>query len=343
MKAAALTGPRAMSIVELPDDPPPPGHVRLRVAYCGICGSDLHEYESANPPRALGFLQPVMGHEFSGRVAAVGDGVDGVRVGQLATGNPGAGCGTCRYCAAGRENLCRNTGGGNGYTLPGAYAEYVTLPERSVVPLLDGADLRLAALTEPFAVARHALAEANYRPDELLVIAGAGPIGLLTAIAARTLGGERIIVSEPLPGRRDAAKRAGAPYIVEPGDLAQAARSMSDGEGADVCVDASGLPAGIASCVDAAARGARIVLAGVGETPYQLEILRSIINELRYIAVLGYSRREFTESAAMIASGQVDVSTVISEVAPLAATPDAFARLSEGRDGLSKILVSPDA
>src|SRR3990172_374345 len=133
-----------MSLVELRDAPPPPGHVKLRVAYCGICGSDLHEYESANPPRALGFMQPVMGHEFSGRVVALGEGVDGVRVGQL-----------------------------------------VTLPERSVVPLPDGADLRLAALTEPFAVARHALAEANYRPDELLVIAGAGPIGLLTAIAAR--------------------------------------------------------------------------------------------------------------------------------------------------------------
>ncbi len=343
MKAAALTGSRAISIIELPDDPPPAGHVKLRVAYCGICGSDLHEYESANPLRALGFMQPVMGHEFSGRVVAVGEGVGGVQAGQLATGNPGAGCGNCRYCAAGRENLCRNTGGGTGYTLPGAYAEFVTLPERSVVPLPDGADLRLAALTEPFAVARHALAEANYRPDELLVIAGAGPIGLLTEIAARQLGGTRVIVSEPLAGRRDAAQRTGAPHIVEPGELARTARAMSDGEGADVCVDASGLPAGIASCVDAAARGGRIVLAGVGETPYQLEILRSIINELRYIAVLGYSRREFAESAAMISSGQVDVSSVISEVLPVTATPEAFARLSEGRDSLSKILVSPDA
>ncbi|TAK55637.1 MAG: hypothetical protein EPO22_14345, partial [Dehalococcoidia bacterium] len=297
----------------------------------------------ANPPRALGFLQPVMGHEFSGRVVAVGEGVTGVRVGQLATGNPGAGCGNCRYCAAGRENLCRNTGGGTGYTLPGAYSEFVTLPERSVVLLPDGADLRLAALTEPFAVARHALAEANYRPDELLVIAGAGPIGLLTAIAARQLGGTRVIVSEPLAGRRAAATRAGAPHVVEPGDLPHVARSMSDGEGADVCVDASGLPDGIGSCVDAAARGARIVLAGVGETPYQLEILRAIINELRYIAVLGYSRSEFAESAALIASGDVDVSSVVSEVVPLTSTPDTFARLSDGRDGLSKILVSPDA
>ena len=85
------------------------------------------------------------------------------------------------------------------------------------------------------------------------------------------------------------------------------------------------------------------VLACVGETPYPLEILRSVINEFRYIAVLGYSRREFAESAAMIASGEVDVSPLISEVVPVTATPDAFARLSCGRDGLNKILVSPDA
>lgn len=332
-----------MSIVELPDGPPPAGQVKLRVAFCGICGSDLHEYESASPPRALGFLQPVMGHEFSGRVVAVGEGVAGIGVGQLATGNPGAGCGNCRYCLAGRENLCRNTGGGTGYALPGAYAEFVTLPERSVVRLPEGTDLHLAALTEPLSVARHALAEANYRPDELLVIAGAGPIGLLTALAARHLGGTRIIVSEPLAGRRGAAVRAGVPHVVEPAQLALAARSISDGEGADVCVDATGLPAGIGGCVDAAARGARIVLAGVGETPYPIEILRSVINEFRYIAILGYSRREFAESAAMIASDQVDVSPLISEVVPVADTPHAFARLSGGRDSLNKILVSPDA
>ena len=175
------------------------------------------------------------------------------------------------------------------------------------------------------------------------MVAGASPIGLLTAIAARQFGGSRVIVSEPVAGRRAAASGAGASFCVEPGDVAGVARSMSDGEGADVCVDATGLPAGIASCGHAAARGARIVLAGVGETPYPLEILRSIINELRYIAVLGYTRREFAESASVIASGNVDVSPVTSEVVPVTATPEAFARLADGRDGLNKILVSPDA
>ena len=344
MKAAALKGSRSMEIIDLPDDPPPAGHVKLRVAYCGICGSDLHEYESANPVRALGFMQPVMGHEFSGRIVATGDGVTGVRVGQAAVGNPGAGCASCRYCACGRENLCRNPGGGGmGYTLPGAYAEYVTMPERCVVALRDGVDLRMAALTEPFAVARHALAEGGYHPDELLCVAGAGPIGLLTVIAARQMGGMRIVVSEPLAGRRAAAARARAPRVVEPSELASVARALSDGEGADLCVDATGLPAGIAGCVDAAARGGRIVLAGVGDLPYPVDVLRSIINEFRYIAVLGYTRREFTESAMMIADGTVDVSTLISEVVPVAGTPDAFARLSGGRNDLSKILVSPDA
>lgn len=344
MKAAALKGSRAIEIIDLPDDPPAPGHVKLRVAFCGICGSDMHEYEAENPPRALGFMQPVMGHEFSGRIVAIGDGVTGVNVGQLAVGNPGAGCGACRYCAAGRENLCRNPGGGGmGYTVPGAYAEYVTMPERSAVVLPDGADLRLAALTEPFAVARHALIQGGYRPDELLVVAGAGPIGLLTVIAARQMGGSRVVVSEPLAGRRAAAEKAGASHVIEPSDLINVSRALSEGDGAEICVDASGLPAGIADCVNAAARGGRIVLAGVGEQAYPLDILRSIINELTYIAVLGYSRREFAETALMIAEGTVNTSTVISEVVPVIATPDAFARLSEHRNDICKILVSPDA
>jgi (R,R)-butanediol dehydrogenase/meso-butanediol dehydrogenase/diacetyl reductase len=344
MKAAALKGSRAMELIDLPDVDPGEGMVKLRVNFCGICGSDMHEYESENPARALGFMQAVMGHEFSGEIVAVGDGVTSVNVGQHAVGNPGPGCGSCRYCTAGRENLCRaGSVGGVGYLLPGAYAEYVTIPARSVVVLPEGADLRASALTEPFAVARHALIQGGYRPDELLVVAGAGPIGLLTVIAARRMGGTRIIVSEPLPGRRAAAESVGASHVVEPAKLVETAFGLSEGNGADISVDASGLPVGIASCVDATARGGRIVLAGVGEQPYSLDILRSIINEYTYIGVLGYSRSEFADSAMMIARGEVDVSPVISEVVGVEGTPDAFARLSEGRDTLCKILVSPDA
>jgi threonine dehydrogenase-like Zn-dependent dehydrogenase len=318
--------------------------VKLRVAFCGICGSDMHEYESENPPRALGLMQPVMGHEFTGTVVAVGEGVTNVRVGQHAAGNPGAGCGACAYCQRGREELCRvGGGGGMGYTLAGAYAEYVTMPERSVVVLPDGANLRACALTEPLSVARHALIQGGYRPEELLVVVGAGPIGLLTVIAARQIGGTRIVVSEPLAGRRAAATAVGAPHVVEPAQLVATAFSLSDNTGAEISVDCSGLPVGVAACTDATARGGRIVLAGVGEQPYSLDILRSIINEYTYIGVLGYTRDEFAETAMMIARGDVDVSPVISEVVGVERTPDAFARLSDGRDGLCKVLVSPDA
>lgn len=343
MKAAALKASKKMEVVELADAEAAPGEVKLRVAYCGICGSDMHEYESDNPMRVLGVMQPVMGHEFSGTIVSVGDGVAGMRVGQPATGNPGAGCGSCAYCNAGRENLCRAGGnGGVGYTRAGAYAEYVTMPERSVVVLPDGSDLRACALTEPFAVARHALIQARYRPEELLVVVGAGPIGLLTVVAARQMGGGRIIVSEPLAGRRAAAERVGASHVVEPKDLVTTAFALSEGNGAELSVDASGLPVGIADCVNATARGGRIALAGVSEQQFSLDILRSIINELTYVAVLGYTRAEFAESAAMIARRDVDVSPIISEVVSIDATPDAFARLSDGRNELCKILVSPD-
>jgi L-iditol 2-dehydrogenase len=343
MKAAALKGSRSMTIVDLPDDGPKPGDVKVRVAFCGICGSDMHEFEAENPPRALGFMQPVMGHEFSGRIVAVGDSVTDLKVGQLVCGNPGAGCGSCPYCQIGRENLCRAGGGGGmGYTIPGAYAEFCTMPARSAVVLPDDADLRSCALAEPFAVARHALIQGGYRPDELLIVAGAGPIGLLTVIAARQMGGTRIVVSEPLEGRRAIAEQAGATHVTHPSDLITVSSKL-EADGAAISVDASGLPAGINDCVMATARGGRIVLAGVGEEPYSLNILNSIVNELTYIAVLGYSRAEFAESALMIARREVDVTPVISEVVSVQGTPDAFARLSDGRNDLRKILVSPDA
>jgi threonine dehydrogenase-like Zn-dependent dehydrogenase len=343
VKAAALKGSRTMEVIDLPDLEPGPGEVKLRVAYCGICGSDMHEYESENPPRALGLMQPVMGHEFSGTIVAVGEGVTSCAPGQLATGNPGAGCGACPYCKTGREQLCR-TGfsGGVGYTRTGAYGEFVTMPERGVVVLPQGTDLARAALSEPFAVARHALIRGGYQPDELLVIAGGGPIGLLTVVAARRMGGERIVLSEPLAGRRAAAEKCGASHTVEPSQLGATVRALNS-DGADISVDCSGLPAGIASCVEVTARGGRTVLAGVGEEAYSLNILDSIINERTFVGVLGYSRSEFTESALMIARAEVDVSPVISEVVSVAQTPDAFARLSAGRDGLCKVLVSPDA
>jgi (R,R)-butanediol dehydrogenase/meso-butanediol dehydrogenase/diacetyl reductase len=333
-----------MELVDLEDRPPGAGEVKLRVAFCGICGSDMHEYESATPFRALGAMQPVMGHEFCGRVVAVGEGVRDVAVGDLVAGNPGPGCGACSYCARGRENLCRvGSLGGTGYIHPGAYAEFVTIAERAAAVLPPGADARSTALTEPFAVARHALIQGGYTPDRLLAIVGAGPIGLLTVIAARQMGGERIIVSEPLEGRRAAAERCGATHVVEPSQLISVSQALSEGNGAELTVDASGVPAGIASCVDATARGGRIVLAGVGEQPFSLDIVRSIINELTYMAVLGYTRREFIDSAMMIARGDVDVTPVISEVVPVEGTPEAFARLSDRRNELCKVLVSPDA
>lgn len=346
MKAAALKGSRVMEIIDLPDADPGPGEIKLRVAYCGICGSDLHEYEAEQTPRAFGgVMQPVMGHEFTGRVVAVGEGVTAARVGDAVTANPGAGCGSCTYCVGGRENLCRASfagGGGMGYTRPGAYAEFVTIPERSAVALHAGADLRHASLTEPLAVARHALIRGGYQASETLVVAGGGPIGLLTVIAARQMGGKAIVLSEPLAGRRAAAERVGASHVVEPSQLIDTVHRIEP-DGAAISVDSSGLPAGIASCVDATARGGRIVLAGVSQQQYSLDILRTIINEYSFIGALGYSRAEFAETAIMIAGGAVDVSPVISEVVPVESTPDAFARLSAGRDGLCKILVSPDA
>ena len=345
MKAVAIRGVGNMELVDVAEPEAGPGELKLRVRYCGICGSDLHEFQSPVITLMTNRQSPIMGHEFSGEVVAVGRDVDGFTVGDLATVNPQEPCGECLYCKSGRGNLCLSERVlGLGYHHPGAFAEYVSAKASRAVRVDSDAPADQLALTEPLAVAIHALNQGGLQPGETVFVAGAGPIGALTVAAARHFGAGRVIVSEPAAKRRALAQHLGADEVIDPSKAPAAPHvlELTEGLGVDLAVECVGIGAALDDCLAAAKRGGRIVVAGVFEQPTPILLLRTMVFEHHIIGAFAY-REEFPQAADLIASGQIDVSPVISRTVSLAEVPATFAELAADRDRYHKVLVSPEA
>jgi len=347
MKAVAYRGPKLLEVEEQPEPTPSEGEVVVHVAYCGICGSDLHEYlvpEGTPAPRLMGAMwTPIMGHELTGVVSAVGKGVSDRKEGDPVVVNPGDPCGDCYYCKQQLFNLCIRPHHGIGYTRPGGYAQYLSASARQTVPLPNTKSLKYAALSEPFGVAMHGVNRGGLQHGESVLIAGSGPIGLLTLLSAKQKGAGTIIVSELAEGRRVLAKQLGADVVVDPKNesLSEAVQSRTDGLGADIAIECVGTPQPMADCVANVRKGGRVVVAGAFDRPYSLDLLQLMIQEKTIIGTFG-SATELNECAELISSGQVDVSPIVSAVIGLDDVPKAFADLAADRGSNGKILVQPN-
>ncbi len=341
MKAVAFAGPGKMELREVPDPTPAPGEVIVDVSHCGICGSDLHEFASHGPSmRAAGVFQPVMGHEFTGLVAAVGSGVKSHREGDAVVVHPGGTCGHCYYCESGQLNLCADQQG-TGYRRAGGYAEFCAVRADQALPLPDKSWLEKAALTEPFGVAMRAINRGGLQKGETVFIAGAGPIGLLSTIAAKRKGAAIVIVSEPAESRRDLALKLGADHAVDPAKSASLqVREITKGLGVDVSVEAVGIVPTMDDCIASTRRGGRIVVAGAFEVPYQVMLLNLLVQEQSIIGTFGYVE-EFAEARDLICSGAVDVSPLISRTVSLDDLPATFEAITRDCDQYQKVLVRP--
>ncbi|HZQ36392.1 MAG TPA: alcohol dehydrogenase catalytic domain-containing protein [Dehalococcoidia bacterium] len=343
MRAAIYRGPGVIEIGDRPAPLPGAGEVLLKVEFCGICGTDLHEYESGKlfygPERPA---DTVFGHEFSARVVALGPQAGGVAPGDLVTVNPAENCQECSFCLAGDEQLCQRPRGALGYARPGGLAEFTVAAVRRCVPLPPGTPADRAALSEPLAVALHAVNRAAPRPDETALVTGAGPIGQLTILALRQAGVERIIISEPAAGRRERARKLGVAGALDPSseNVGAVLKELTGGRGADLAFECVGIAASLDSCFAATRRGGRIVIAGVFQQPYPVNFARFTLAEHMLIGSLGY-REEFAQAAALIGANTIDVSPVISHRVPLESAPAAFAAIVRDRGAYEKVLVQP--
>jgi L-gulonate 5-dehydrogenase len=275
MRSVVVEEPRRLAVVERPRPEPGPGEVRLRVRYGGVCGSDLHIFQGDNPfvvyPR-------VIGHEFIGRIEAVGGGVPASRVGDLVAVDPVIGCGRCYACSAGRANLCRELQV-LGVHRDGGFSELVTAPARNAHVIPPGLDEVGAAMVEPFAIAANVTSRTGVLPGDVALVYGAGPIGLTVLQVLKGVHGLRVFVTDRVPERLERARACGADEAIDTAKepLKDALPRLGLDGGPTLIVDAVGHPAILEEAVRLASPGARIGLLGFSAQPtpiVQQELVR---------------------------------------------------------------------
>ncbi len=334
MRAVKVDEDRRLVAVECPTPEPGPGQALVEVAYCGICGSDLHF-------RDVPELFPagtVPGHEFSGRIVSVGDGVPGWSAGDRVCVLPFGQCGECASCRAGHEQVCPHAvsdGVGLGSGRPGAYAGEVVVDERMLFALPDSVDDRAGTLVEPLAVAIRAVDLAEVTADEPVLVLGAGPIGLLTALVLRYRGLERVAVCSrnEARGRRAAALGLSTICIEEVSET---------GPEPPACVfECAGTPAAAQLAVQILRPLGRLMLVGLSLSPLDLAAPPIVLKELEIRGVIAYRRAQFQAAIDMLAAGAIPADELITGVVPLADAEEAFQSLSaRGTDNV-KILLAP--
>jgi len=288
MKTLTWTGPRAMTIQDGPIPKVPSGWVLLKVEAVGICGSEISGYLGQNSLRVPPL---VMGHEFSGVIESLGDGVDGVKVGERVTANPLVSCGTCRHCRAGERQRCAERKI-IGINFPGAMAEWVAVPADQCYPVDNAIH---GAMVEPLACALRAVHQAEVAVGDQALVVGAGIIGLMTARLLRLAGATRVIVADPNPRRRGAAAVWGATEAVE---------TAGDLDRLDLVVDAVGLDQTRRESLAALERGGRAVWIGLHHDPTTVPGNAVVRDEVSIRGSFCYRDEEFSRAVALINSGE---------------------------------------
>jgi L-iditol 2-dehydrogenase len=342
MKVLLLSQYQHLEIADLPEPTPGPGEVLVRVAACGICGSDVHGYDGSSGRR----IPPiVMGHEAAGRIAAVGAGVKEFAVGDRITFDSTVYCGACSPCRRGEVNLCDNRQvlgvSCSDYRRAGAFAEYVVVPSRIVYRLPDNLSFTEAAMLEAVAVALHAVRLAQVSPDSTALVLGAGMIGLLVAQALRVAGCSRVLVADIDRSRLELAQNVGATAALASGaDLVAQVLQLSGGAGVDVAVEAVGRNETVGAATESVRKGGTVVLVGNISPEVTLPLQKVVTRQIRLQGSCA-SAGEYPQAMELLATGAIQVKPLITAVAPLHDGPQWFERLHAGEPNLMKVVLTP--
>ncbi|MGI9400676.1 MAG: zinc-dependent alcohol dehydrogenase [Rhizobiaceae bacterium] len=330
MKALVYTGPKQMEIRELEDTQPVDGEVLIRVDSVGICGSDMHAFLGHDERRPAPLI---LGHEAAGEI------ISGPNAGQRVTVNPLVACGKCEFCQSERENLCPNRQIISMPPREGAFAQFISMPERNLVKIPDSVSDDHAALAEPIACGWHAVRlakNASSAPlaDSRTLVIGGGAIGVGAALSLQAAGAKDVLIVEPNSGRRDYLNETAGLNAVDTG-------VFTDKDQFDIVVDAVGFSATRLEASERAKPGGVIVHIGLGQAEGGLNIRRMTLQEITFIGTYTYTMADFHETAQAIFDGRLGPLDWL-EKRPLDDGFSAFNDLLSGKVSAPKIILKPN-
>ena len=341
MHAALITGKETVELVEVPDPTPTADGVVVDIQLCGICGTDIHAWQSGDP-----YNPAICGHEWTGLVSAVGADVRSFSEGDRVVCAVPPACGRCDACIAGQTTWCQSTllvaVGRDPHAQPhGGFASQIAAHQSRVVHVNPALSVEQAAQVEPATVGFHAVRHTQPVLGDITVVQGAGPIGLVTLQAAVAGGAGEVIVVEPNEARRELAQQLGATHTVGLDVADDFIRERTRGLGADLVYECVGRSETIQQAVDRARRGGRVCLIGlpIGEATISPGVW--LVKEVQFSAALAYTHDDFERCMGMIADGRMQLDPMHSSTVTVADLNNAIADLASGTSAETKVLVSP--
>jgi 2-desacetyl-2-hydroxyethyl bacteriochlorophyllide A dehydrogenase len=339
-RAALLEVPRQLTVVERAVPAPGRGEAVVRMAATAICHTDLEIYTGRHP----NVRYPVtMGHEATGVVEAVGAEVTRIRPGQRVVVNPIIACGACDCCQRGQGNLCRRAGL-LGRELPGSLADHLTLSETYLHPLPDHLELAAATLIETLATVRHAQERARITAGESVVVLGQGAAGLLHTQLARLSGASPVVAVSRSAGKLALARRMKADHVVDAGrvDAVAEVLRVTDGQGADVVIDAAGAPELMSPAIAMLRPGGRLLVYGISHRPLpEFTTFPLYFKELTIIGSRALTSVDMEPAIRLVASGAVDLDGFITASYPLGRVASAFAEYERAPEAILRLVIVP--
>ena len=344
MKALVYYGPHDIRYQDVPTPRPKEGEVLVHVRAVSICGSDLAAYKAVSSMRSPGLI---MGHEFSGEIVQLGEGVDNLKVGNRVGVITNIYCGKCPDCLEGRTNVCDHryiigtTMKAGSYN--GAMSEFVVAPAEKIMLLPDYVSFDEAALVEPLSISLRATKHVAYEvPSRAIAVLGVGPIGLMAIMCMKNLGSAKIVAIDLLQNRLELARKCGATDTILSGqDVPALIRQMTDNVGIDVVFDAAGVPSTVNTAIEIVRNGGSILMVGMASPTLEIAYKHAVSKELKLQASYMYTT-EMKEGLQMIADTKLNVAQMITSRHPLSEGPKVFEELASGNTKEVKVILFPE-
>ncbi|MBY0755380.1 2,3-butanediol dehydrogenase [Clostridium sardiniense] len=353
MKAALWYDKKDVRVEDIGEPKVTKDGVKIKVKWCGICGSDLHEYLGGPIFIPVGTPHPlsknvapvVLGHECSGAVVEIGEDVTKFKIGDRVVIEPIVACGKCPACKEGKYNLCTSLGFHGLCGSGGGLAEYTVFPEEFIHKIPDDMSYEQAALIEPMAVALHSIRIANFKVGDTALVLGSGPIGLATIELLKAAGAKLIVVLQRKSIRQEYAKRAGADLVLDPNevDIAEEVKKVTGGLGVDVAFETTGAKIGFDTGINSLKFEGTMVITSIWEKEVSFNPNSLVFSEKKIVGTLAY-RHEFPATIALMSDGRVKAEGYITKKIALDdIVEEGFGTLTgPEKKKHVKILVTPD-